>query len=102
VADAARATRELLERSGPPGLYHCVSSGSCTWEQFAQEAARQLGAADARLTPVHMADVPMRAQRPQYCALSNQKLTSLGILMPFWQDALAAHIRTLALPRRDR
>ena len=102
VADAARATRELLERGAPAGLYHCVSSGFCTWQQFAEEAARQMGAPNARLTAVHMADVPMRAPRPQYCALSNRKLASLGILMPSWQEALAAHIRTLAIPRRDR
>ena len=27
IADAAFATRELLERDGAPGLYHCVNSG---------------------------------------------------------------------------
>src|SRR5437867_4424806 len=50
IPDAARATRALLERGAPPGLYHCVNSGSCTWLELARELARQLGRqADARL-----------------------------------------------------
>ncbi len=91
VVDAARATRRLVEANAPAGLYHCVNSGHCTWLEFARELARQLGV-DARLIPVRVADVPLRAKRPQYCALSNEKLASLGIVMPTWQDALARYL----------
>ena len=91
VVDAARATRRLLEAKVAAGLYHCVNSGDCTWLEFARELARQLGV-DARLIPVSMADVPMRAARPQYCALSNQKLVAAGIDMPTWQDALTRYL----------
>ncbi|MCA1563987.1 MAG: NAD(P)-dependent oxidoreductase, partial [Acidobacteria bacterium] len=45
VDDVARATRELLEREAPPGLYHCVNSGQVTWYDFACEVARLLGVA---------------------------------------------------------
>jgi dTDP-4-dehydrorhamnose reductase len=96
VADAARATRELLERHAPAGVYHCVNSGHCTWLEFARELARQLGMEKrARLVPVRFADVKLRAARPQYCALSNQKLRSIGIEMPPWQDALRRYLRDL-------
>jgi len=91
VVDAARATRRLVEASAPAGVYHCVNSGRCTWLEFARELARQLGV-EARLIPVGVADVPLRAKRPQYCALSNGKLASLGIVMPTWQDALARYL----------
>jgi len=87
IIDAARATRQLVERSAPPGLYHCVNSGRCTWLEFAEELARQLGV-EPRLTAVRMADMPLKAKRPLYCALSNEKLRSAGIEMPSWQDAL--------------
>jgi len=87
VIDAARATRQLLESNAPAGLYHCVNSGYCTWLELAEELARQLGV-EPRFVPVRMADVPLRAARPQYCALSNEKLRSVGIEMPAWQDAL--------------
>jgi dTDP-4-dehydrorhamnose reductase len=94
VVDAARATRQLLESAAAPGLYHCVNSGVCTWLEFAQELARQLGV-EPRLTPVRMADAGLRAARPQYCALSNEKLRSAGIDMPAWQDAVARYVATI-------
>jgi dTDP-4-dehydrorhamnose reductase len=92
VIDAAQATRRLLELNAPPGLYHCVNSGHCTWYEFAVELARQLGV-EPRLVATRMADVPMRAERPQYCALSNAKLRALGIEMPEWQDAVARYLQ---------
>jgi dTDP-4-dehydrorhamnose reductase len=94
TVDAARATRQLIElhaSARTPGVYHCVNSGSCTWLEFTQELARQLGI-EPRLTPIRMADMSLRAERPQYCALSNAKLRSLGIRMPAWQDALARYL----------
>jgi dTDP-4-dehydrorhamnose reductase len=92
LLDAARATRQLVEAAAPPGLYHCVNSGHCTWLEFALELARQLGI-EPRLKPVRMADVPLRARRPQYCALSNEKLASIGMVMPTWQDALHRYLQ---------
>lgn len=92
VIDAADATRRLLEMNAPAGLYHCVNSGHCTWLEFGVELARQLGVAP-RLISTRMADVPMRATRPQYCALSNEKLHALGIDMPDWKDALARYLQ---------
>ena len=91
--DAAQATRRLIELQAPPGLYHCVNSGSCTWFEFARELATQLGI-EARLTPVRMKEVKFRAARPLYCALSNAKLQSLGIQMASWQAALSRFVGT--------
>jgi dTDP-4-dehydrorhamnose reductase len=88
VIDVARATRQLFESHAPGGLYHCVNSGSCSWLEFAREMARLLGL-EPRLTPVRMADVQLRASRPLFCALSNEKLRSIGIDLSTWQDALA-------------
>ena len=92
VRDAVRATRELLERRAPFGLYHAVNSGACTWLEFAREAARLLRV-EPRLELIHLTDVALKAPRPQYCALSNEKLASVGITMPTWQDALARSLR---------
>jgi dTDP-4-dehydrorhamnose reductase len=100
LADAARATRQLLESQATPGVYHCVNSGACTWLEFAIELARQLGV-EPTLTPVKMADVPLRARRPQFCALSNDKLRRIGIDMPTWQDALARYVPARRAARRS-
>jgi dTDP-4-dehydrorhamnose reductase len=92
VPDAARATRLLLERRPAAGIYHCVNSGQATWLEFAAEAARLLGVSPV-FDVVRFADVRLPAARPQYCALSNEKLLATGIPMPSWQDALARYLR---------
>ena len=95
VNDVADATWRLVEGTAPSGLYHCVNSGVTTWF----ELAREIGAAmnlDAEIVPVKVADVPMKARRPQYAALSNVKLARAGIAMPEWQDAVRRHLRGAA------
>ncbi len=64
VPDAAFAMRALLERGAPAGVYHCVSSGYCTWLEFALEAARRLGV-PPRVQSVRVAEVSLRAERPK-------------------------------------
>jgi dTDP-4-dehydrorhamnose reductase len=99
VADVVDATERLLDRRAPIGLYHCVNSGVTNWLALGQEIARLLGKPEARLVPVRMADAKMRAQRPPYCALSNEKLAAaIGRPLPPWQDAIARHIATLRPP----
>jgi dTDP-4-dehydrorhamnose reductase len=87
VADVAAATRHLLETGSESGLYHCVNSGVATWYQVAEEAARLLGVAP-RLKPVTMDQMQLKAERPLYCALANDKLARAGFTMPTWQDGL--------------
>ena len=91
VQDVADATWRLIDTSAPHGLYHCVNSGHATWHALAEEIVRLLGR-EARLVPVRVADVQLRARRPQYAALSNDKLRRAGVDMPTWQDALARYL----------
>jgi dTDP-4-dehydrorhamnose reductase len=94
VEDVAEATDRLLAIRPPFGIYHCVNGGAATWVEVAREAARLLQR-DAEIIPVSMDEVRLKARRPRYCALSNQKLADAGIPMPGWQEALA---RYAALP----
>ncbi len=91
IIDAAAATMHLIEHAATPGIYHCVNSGACTWFELATEVARVLGC-EPRLKPIRMSEVRLRAARPRYCALSNDKLRSAGFAMPGWQDALARYL----------
>lgn len=91
VIDIARATRQLLDNRAPAGTYHCVNSGRCTWLEFAQELARQLGV-EPRLVPIRMSEMRLRADRPRYCAMANDKLAAAGVPMPTWQDALGRYL----------
>ena len=89
--DIARATRGLFEAGGPPGLYHCVNSGAATWAEVAEEAARLLQK-PLRVRQMRLESAKLKAPRPRYCALSNAKLASVGIVMPTWQDALRRYL----------
>jgi len=90
--DIAAATRALLEKQAPAGVYHCVNTGACSWVDVAREAGRLLGKTP-RLRQITLDDVALPAPRPKFCALDNSRLAGLGIVMPTWQDALARYIR---------
>ena len=92
VEDVVDATLAVLASGAPPGVYHCVSSGQGTWMEVATDLASALGR-PGQITPVRMAGMTMKARRPQFCALSNAKLRSIGITMPTWQDALSRYAR---------
>jgi dTDP-4-dehydrorhamnose reductase len=97
VEDVAAATRYLLDSGSAPGLYHCVNSGYASWHEVAAEAARLIGAT-APIVGVSVDDVPMKAARPRFCALSNGKLAAAGYAMPPWQDALRRWVTTRGRP----
>ena len=91
VVDVASATQALLAR-GEPGLYHCVGTGHANWYEVGLEIARILGKeGSARLQPVSVADVVLRAPRPQFAALANDKLNRV-VSVPTWQDALRRYL----------
>jgi len=95
VADVADASAFLLRTRPATGLYHCVNSGHATWLEVGQEVVKHLGASDALLKPVSVQDLKLRASRPQYAALSNAKLASVGYQMPTWQDAIGRYVDLL-------
>ena len=105
TTDVARATRVLLESGAPPGLYHCVNSGAATWAEIAGEAARLLGQ-PLQMKPITLESAALKAPRPRYCALANDRLAAAGIAMPDWRDALARYLASYAVDapriRRDR
>jgi dTDP-4-dehydrorhamnose reductase len=98
VADVARATWGLVTRAAPAGLYHCVNSGMATWLDVAHHLRAVTGLINADITGVPAAAVNLRARRPQFAAMSNAKLGSVGIPMPTWQDAVARHIASTQHP----
>jgi dTDP-4-dehydrorhamnose reductase len=92
VDDVADASGHLLRSGSAFGLYHCVNTGVATWLDVGREIARLLDRPETTLKPVSVREVPLRASRPQYAALSNAKLARAGHAMPSWQDALQRHL----------
>jgi dTDP-4-dehydrorhamnose reductase len=98
VVDIASAVRGVLDRRPPPGIYHTVNTGSCTWYELAREVERLLER-KATIVGVPAASVNLVAERPIYSALSNAKLAALGIQMPTWQQALTHYLGARGLLR---
>jgi dTDP-4-dehydrorhamnose reductase len=96
VLDAARSTLALLDNDAAAGVYHCVSSGHCTWLTLAKYLADLIDI-PATLVPVRSSDVALPAPRPLYCALSNHKLNAAGIVLPDWRAALAYALSEIGL-----
>lgn len=92
VPDVARASAFVLTNRPPVGVYHCVNSGHVTWLEVGQEIVRRLGRSAALLKAISVDDVTFPAPRPQFAALSNEKLAQAGYVMPSWQDALARRL----------
>lgn len=89
--DIAAATRFLVDSGADAGLYHCVNTGAASWEQVARELARVMGI-EPIIEPVTTDQVHMKAKRPRFCALANDKLAAAGFPMPSWPDAIARWI----------
>jgi dTDP-4-dehydrorhamnose reductase len=92
VDDVVAATAALISRTPAYGLYHCVNDGWTTWSALAREIARLAGHPDAPIVDVPMAEARLPTPRPQFAALSGEKLARTGIVMPSWQDALRRHL----------
>jgi dTDP-4-dehydrorhamnose reductase len=89
--DVAAATHALLAREAPAGLYHCVNSGSATWDGVAAEVARLIDR-PLRIKPLTLESAGLKAPRPRFSALSNAKLAAAAFVMPHWRDALRRYI----------
>jgi dTDP-4-dehydrorhamnose reductase len=92
VADVADASAFILKTRPPGGVYHCVNTGHATWFAVGQEIASRLGQSEAALKPLSVNDVALRAARPVFAALSNEKLAAAGFAMPSWQDAIGRYL----------
>ena len=91
VPDVAEVTLALIDGQAAYGTYHCVNSGHTTWFELALHVADRLGVRGS-IKPATSAERQTTATRPQYCALSNQKLAAAGIEMPTWQSAIGRHL----------
>jgi dTDP-4-dehydrorhamnose reductase len=88
--DLAR-TIVALCRKGARGTVHATNRGECTWFDFARAIVRG-GGLSAVVNPTTSDKFVRPAQRPAYSVLSSARLTSLGLSMPTWQDALRRYL----------
>jgi dTDP-4-dehydrorhamnose reductase len=90
--DLSHAVYALLEKSPPPGIYHLVNEGACSWYEFTREIVRLAGG-KSEVIPVDRGGRTGSMRRPLYSVLANTKARALGVTLRPWRDALAAYLR---------
>jgi dTDP-4-dehydrorhamnose reductase len=91
TVDLAEATRSLV-LSDKFGLYHVSSEGTCSWYEFTRRIF-DLAGVETQLTPVKTSDFPSSVKRPSHSVLSKSKLSSIGLSIPTWQDAVSRYLQ---------
>lgn len=89
------ATLRLLAKDAPQGLYHAVSTGSCTWADIASKVLQWIGRPDL-LQPTRFQPDAHRAPRPKNCALANGKLAGVIGAIPEWGASLDDYLSTVS------
>jgi len=90
--DAADMIKNIIERELPYGIYHVTNHGYCSWFEFAKEIFEFLNI-DVKLFPIKSDELNRKAKRPKFSALDGTKLTSFGLRMRSWEDALKDYLR---------
>jgi dTDP-4-dehydrorhamnose reductase len=91
--DLSRAVFALMAApSLPPGIYHLVNEGACSWYEFTREIVRLIGA-KSEVVPVDRGGRTGNMRRPLYSVLANTRARALGVTMRSWQEALAQYLR---------
>ena len=86
-----------IRRNGFYGTYHVVNAGTCTYYEFALEAAKLLGLPRAQIDRLieitHERDMKRVAKRPRFTPLRCLLSEELGLPpMRDWRAALAAYV----------
>ena len=87
----AGALVELAQRPGETGIHHIAGSGSCSWNELALEIFER-AELDCRVLPATSDQFPRPAARPAYSVLGTERRDPL--VLPPWQDGLAAYLTT--------
>lgn len=74
--DLAQATKDLIEKKLPFGVYHIANSGAYTWYEAAVKIFQEAGI-DIKVLPVPAEKFPRPARRPEHSILLNTKLPPL-------------------------
>lgn len=94
--DLARAICAIINRGIVRGIYHFSNEGVCSWYDFTVAIHRIAGITSCKVSPLHTAEYPAKAPRPNYSVLDKTKIkTTFGIEIPHWETSLAECIAKL-------
>ena len=94
--DLASALIALMAKN-VSGVIHVTNRGNCTWHEFAEAIVREMGLA-VPVVPISTEEAGRVAKRPRFSVLSQDRLMSLGIMMPEWRPSLARFVTAALIP----
>jgi dTDP-4-dehydrorhamnose reductase len=86
VEDLASAIILLISKN-VEGVVHMTNRGQCTWYDFAVSIVYEMGLS-IPVVPITTEEAGRPARRPCYSVLNQDRLSSLGVLSPSWQESL--------------
>lgn len=94
--DLARAIFAMINKGIVRGVYHFSNEGVCSWYDFTVAIHRLAGITSCKVSPLHTAEYPAKANRPAYSVLDKTKIkTMFGIEIPHWEVSLQRCIESL-------
>ncbi|MBI5048526.1 MAG: dTDP-4-dehydrorhamnose reductase [Deltaproteobacteria bacterium] len=97
--DLSKAILQLIGKETiKPGVYHLVNEGECTWYDFTK-AIFEIIEFDAEVKPVDRKGLSDDMRRPLYSAMANTKAKALGVVLPYWRNALERYLNIKYLNR---
>ncbi|MCZ7589327.1 MAG: dTDP-4-dehydrorhamnose reductase [Gaiella sp.] len=92
VDHLAAATRALVDRGSPFGIWHLAAAGDCTWADFAEAIFAEAGLG-CRVRRISSAELGARAPRPAFSVLRSERGAPE---LPHWRAGLRACLAALA------
>lgn len=95
--DLAEIIKQAMEKKIPYGIYHTTNEGFTTWYDFTKTIFEKAGIS-CKVNPVTTEEYikmmgVVQAKRPENSQLSKAKLTSVGIQVPTWEEALDRYLK---------
>lgn len=84
VDDLADATKKIVEKRFPFGIYHLVDEGGETWYSALEKFFKLIKIEGIKILPVSSSEFPRPAKRPKRSVLKNTKFPRLRS----WQEAV--------------
>jgi dTDP-4-dehydrorhamnose reductase len=91
VGHLAEATRALVGRAAPFGVWHLAADGECTWAELAEAIFAEAGLR-CRVRRITSAEFGAPAPRPAYSVLRSEKGAPV---LPHWREGLRACLEAM-------
>lgn len=94
--DLAQLIMHIIQTGIVPGVYHFSNEGVASWYDFTKAIHRLAHITTCDVKPLHTADYPTAARRPNYSVLDKTKVKqTYNFEIPYWETSLAECIHKL-------